>query len=292
MKTKKYVLIVEDDKVWGNIIKSYVKKNFNIECKIKKNYESSIKLLKSSSPLILILDLNLGNNKFNEKTWSGWHLAEAARKKHIPFIVVTAYPDNRRIIRAFKDFKVLNFFDKKDFADRIPEFIQDIEKVVTKTKTKRANASKGKKKVGTVFISYSRKDRKWLNKFNTNLKVLTDNKQLIVWDDTKIKSGKQWKIEIIKALSAAKVAILLVTPEFLASDFIKNTELPKIFKAAGRKKLTILWVAVKHSLYEETYIAEFESANDPSKPLNSLPTAKREQTIVEICQKIKEAVSP
>lgn len=297
MKTEEFVLIVEDDKDWRGIIKSLVKKNFGLNCKTTKNYQSSMRVLKSALPLAIILDLNLGNSKFNESNWGGWRLAETAKNKRIPIIVVTGYPRDDRIVRALKDYKVLDFFDKKHLADRTPDFIKDIEDILykekrRKTRTSRRNGNRINKKPETqnLFISYSHKNRNWLDKFAPHLKVLADNNQLISWDDTKIKSGTKWRDELQNALLNANIALLLVTPDFLASDFIMNVELPELYKAVEERKLTILWVAVMPSLYETTSISELQSANDPSRPLSGLTTAKAQREIVQICKKILEAM--
>jgi hypothetical protein len=86
------------------------------------------------------------------------------------------------------------------------------------------------------------------------------------------------------------VAVLLVTPDFLASDFIINHELPALFNAANKKGVQILWVAVKPSMFEETFISELQAANDPDKPLSSLTKAKADKEIVQICKKVKKTM--
>ncbi len=106
------------------------------------------------------------------------------------------------------------------------------------------------------------------------------------WADTQIQAGDKWRQEIQEALDRAHVAVLLVTPEFLASKFIKENELPPLLKSDR-----VLWVAVSASGYKQTPIADYQSTNDPSKPLDMLSKPKRNQAWVEIAEKIQEAVN-
>ncbi len=142
------------------------------------------------------------------------------------------------------------------------------------------------RKQNKVFISYCHEDREWMNRFQQMLKPLTRKKEFAVWADTDIRAGARWDQEIQDAIHSAKVAVLLVSPGFLASDFIAENELPPILNAAADDGLTILWIPVKDCLYSETPIADYQAAYDPAKPLDSLSPSKLNNALVKICKEV------
>lgn len=141
-----------------------------------------------------------------------------------------------------------------------------------------------------IFISYSHKDKKWLEHLQTFLSPHVRKTNISIWDDTKVNSGEEWREGIETAIASAKVAVLLVSPDFLACDFIAEHELSPLLEAAQNDGLRILWIAVRASGYVETEIARYQAMNDPSRPLASLSATNREKELVRICQEIKLTV--
>ena len=137
---------------------------------------------------------------------------------------------------------------------------------VSRKDTRRANMLRR----DLVFISYSHVDGEWLAKLKTHLKPFVREAKMKIWDDTQIRAGADWKQGITQALAAVKVAVLLVSPEFVASDFITAEEVPPLMAAAKNGGVTILWVPVRASSYKQTPIAAYQALHPPTTPLATL----------------------
>jgi hypothetical protein len=139
-----------------------------------------------------------------------------------------------------------------------------------------------------VFISYSHADEKWLTMLLKQLKPL-ENKGPDFWSDRDINPGQEWPVEIDHFLNRAKVAVLLVSANFLNSDFIREQELPRLLEAAHLGQVTILPVLISDCLWDETDIGKYQSPINPKQPLNSLVVHKREEALVKIARAINAA---
>jgi len=103
-----------------------------------------------------------------------------------------------------------------------------------------------------IFISYSHKDEREVAELVGHLSVLQNAAGLVeVWNDQRIGAGADWKKEIEQAMSEATVAILLISRNFLNSDFILNNEVPKLLKRREAEGLTVFPVLAKPCLWEE-----------------------------------------
>src|ERR1044072_399505 len=132
-----------------------------------------------------------------------------------------------------------------------------------------------------VFISYSHKDKRWLDRLRVHLKQLEDKGVIDPWDDTRIKTGKKWRDERKRAIVSAKVAVLLISADFLASDFISKNELPPLLAAEQTRGLIILPVIVSPSRFAKTEsLSSFQAINPSLKPIIELPNLSKKNSLL------------
>ena len=142
-----------------------------------------------------------------------------------------------------------------------------------------------------IFISYSHKDKPWLERLKTIMAPFMRQGQLSVWADTDIAPGGNilwWNIE--QGLARARVAVLLVSPDFLASRFIVEHDLPPLLQAAEREGVKILPVLLRECLWRETELAQYEFAFLTDKPLAALSKAGRDRALAQIAEFVSRSV--
>jgi hypothetical protein len=139
----------------------------------------------------------------------------------------------------------------------------------------------------TVFISYSHKDARWLAKLRPHLQPLDRDGEVDAWDDTRIKSGLDWLKEIQNALAGARVAILLISADFLASEFIIRIELPRLLSRAKRQGCLILPLVLRACRFSEMHaLQKFQAVNSPKRPLAGMKAPEAEGYLVKTAQSV------
>lgn len=146
----------------------------------------------------------------------------------------------------------------------------------------------------TVFISYAHGDgARWMQDLQEQLQGLPDPDALDVWSDERIKTGDSWRSEIETAIGQAKCAVLVFTPKFLTSKFIKDVELPMLIQrhqSDGLKLFPLLGKACVWAHHPELNWIQISGANQSLEELAVL--GQHTSKLVEITTEIEQLMRP
>ncbi|RCV64810.1 Formylglycine-generating enzyme [Methanophagales archaeon] len=121
-----------------------------------------------------------------------------------------------------------------------------------------------------IFISYSHKDEVWKDRLVSHLGVLQQEVFLDVWDDRRIGAGEDWYQKIKETLIRARVAVLLVSADFLTSKFIRSEEIPSLLERMDREELRIYPVILKPCAWKHVkWFARMNLRPKDGKPISS-----------------------
>ncbi|KPA15132.1 small GTP-binding domain protein [Candidatus Magnetomorum sp. HK-1] len=98
----------------------------------------------------------------------------------------------------------------------------------------------GQSDIPYLFICYSHKDKPQKDALLTHLKSLAESRIIQIWHDKDIETGKVWEEEISHQIAISKMAILLISPNFLASKYIRQTEIPHLCQDKQKKLIPVL----------------------------------------------------
>jgi TIR domain len=122
-----------------------------------------------------------------------------------------------------------------------------------------------------LVTSYSHQDQAWNSRLSRHLKIFELSNDVILWCDWRIPFGVKWREEILKAIDIAQLAVLLISADFLSSDFIIQVELPRILERTRAGELKVVPVLVQHCPWQDIpWLAELQM-----RPWNAVPLAGR-----------------
>jgi len=129
----------------------------------------------------------------------------------------------------------------------------------------------------------------FLERLQVHLKPLESKLNISVWPDNKLLAGDDWKDEIDTALEHSSVAIIIVSADFLASDFISKHELPTLLKKYEEEGCRIIPIVAKPCFFSgSNEINRFQSVNDPKDSLLSVSEAKEEEVYSKVAQLVSD----
>jgi hypothetical protein len=128
-----------------------------------------------------------------------------------------------------------------------------------------------------------------VSRLEVHLQPIVDAGLVVHWDDRKIKPGNKWRDEIRMAIDAASVAILMISADYLASEFVTTNEIPPLLKAAEERGCQILPIILGPCRFLRTpSLAEFQAVNSASRPLNAMKAHQSEAVFAQMAETIED----
>ena len=89
------------------------------------------------------------------------------------------------------------------------------------------------------FISYAHDDHAAFAELRTHLKPIERAFEIDFWADKRITPGEYWSKKIADRIEAARVHVLMISPAFMASDYIYDNELPAINEKCSKGDMVL-----------------------------------------------------
>ncbi|MEW8688352.1 MAG: TIR domain-containing protein [Candidatus Thiodiazotropha sp.] len=137
-----------------------------------------------------------------------------------------------------------------------------------------------------LYIGYAHEDKEWLAQLERYLALLEDHARVAIWSDDILESGDVWKTRMEEKIANADIALLLVSPNFLASEYNKQ-ELHQLFSASEEGRLLLTWILLEPCPWDKTPLAKLQPLLDPSHPpLSMLDSKERDRAMNSVVEQL------
>jgi hypothetical protein len=127
----------------------------------------------------------------------------------------------------------------------------------------------------TVLVSYARNDVTFFEELSAHLSLLQRKGVINFWHEGRIRAGDAWADVIESQVQQAEIFILLVSADFLSSEFVWGHELPALLERQRKGKARIIPVIIRPCLWQESPIAALKIFPTDGKPVSGSPNPDR-----------------
>ncbi|MEK7256934.1 MAG: toll/interleukin-1 receptor domain-containing protein, partial [Bacteroidota bacterium] len=139
-----------------------------------------------------------------------------------------------------------------------------------------------------IFLSYSHQDEALKDRLHVFLAPLRRSGKIAVWHDRQILPGQEWDTAIKQEVATADLVLLLVSPDFLASDYIWQHEISKAMERHERREATVIPVFLKPCDWREMPFARVQGLPRNARPVTQF--ANQDEAFLEIVQGIRRVL--
>jgi serine/threonine protein kinase len=139
-----------------------------------------------------------------------------------------------------------------------------------------------------IFFSYSHKDKKLRSELEKYMTHLKRHPSIKAWYDGEIGAGKEYAQEILTHLNKAHIILLLVSQDFIASDYCYNIEMQKALQRHEAKTARVIPIILRQAFWENTPIGKLQALPTGAKPITQW--SDRNQAYMDVVRGIQKEI--
>lgn len=139
-----------------------------------------------------------------------------------------------------------------------------------------------------IFCSYAHKDEKYRAELETHLSLLTRQGAVHVWHDRLIRPGGDWAREIDENLEHANVVLMLVSADFVASQYCFGIEMTRALERAQAGSARVVPILVRRCDLEDVPFGHLERLPTGDKPVKNWPD--RDSAWTDVAKGVRKVV--
>jgi hypothetical protein len=140
-----------------------------------------------------------------------------------------------------------------------------------------------------LFISYSHEDQRYMNQLTTHLIILRSQEVIADWNDQKLIPGDDWRQNIDDRIDAADCMLLLVSPDFLASEFCYSVEMKRALEKRRDGHALVIPVIVRPADWRHSPLAGLQALPKDAKPIKEW--ASRDRAWLDVANGLRRALA-
>jgi len=141
-----------------------------------------------------------------------------------------------------------------------------------------------------IFFCYAHEDEALLNKLKTHLKPLQRQGFIDVWSDRNISAGAEWGREIDKHLNTAQIILLLISPDFMASDYCYSIEMKQAIERHERGEAKVIPIILRPVYWQGAPFSKLQTLPTNAKPVASSKWRNWDEAFFDVAESIRKVV--
>jgi hypothetical protein len=139
-----------------------------------------------------------------------------------------------------------------------------------------------------IFFCYANNDEHLRKNLEKHLTLLKRKGYITSWHDRNITAGATWANEIDTHLTTADIILLLVSPDFMASDYCFDIEMKRAMERHKAGEAKVIPIILRPVAWEETPIGKLQVL--PTKAKAITKWSNRDEAFYNVAEGIRQAV--